>query len=261
MLIEEQIKKKVVSFGNGSIVYTPKNWIGREVIITLPGLSLKEEILDLLKPYLENIQGVYLYGSYARNEQGPDSDIDILVVSDKKFSIQKDGYDISVHNLSSLKKILEDNPIYSLILREAKVILNRYLLVDLLENIKSIKQDFSFIMETTEDILEINKDMIDLESEEFSNYAVIYSLVLRLRGLYMIDCILKGRKYFNKDFKKFAIGKGVDKFNLFYSIYRNQRDNKRVGKIKIFKDDVIKLYSLVKNEAEKKSIKIHRQLS
>ena len=256
MLIEEQIKKKVVCFGNGSIVYTPKEWIGREVIITLPQLSLKEEILDLLKLHLENIQGIYLYGSYARNEQENDSDADVLVVSDKKFSVKKAGYDINVHSLENLKKILVNNPLYSLILKEAKIILNRSLL-DELKNINS-RRDFSFVLETTRGVLEINKDFIDMEKDDFDNSAVIYSLVLRLRGLYMIDCILKNKLYSNKDFKNFVMKKGVKNFNILYRAYRSERDNRRVGKIKISKDDVNRLYSLVKNETEKKSSKIYR---
>ena len=256
MLIEEQIKKKVVCFGNGSIVYTPKEWIGREVIITLPQLSLKEEILDLLKLHLENIQGIYLYGSYARNEQENDSDADVLVVSDKKFSVKKAGYDINVHSLEDLKKILVNNPLYSLILKEAKIILNRSLL-DELKNINS-RRDFSFVLETTRGVLEINKDFIDMEKDDFDNSAVIYSLVLRLRGLYMIDCILKNKLYSNKDFKNFVMKKGVKNFNILYRAYRSERDNRRVGKIKISKDDVNRLYSLVKNETEKKSSKIYR---
>ena|SRR3989344_4202281 len=256
MLIEEQIKKKVVCFGNGSIVYTPKEWIGREVIITLPQLSLKEEILDLLKLHLENIQGIYLYGSYARNEQENDSDADVLVVSDKKFSVKKAGYDINVHSLENLKKILVNNPLYSLILKEAKIILNKSLL-DELKNIDS-RRDFSFVLETTRGVLEINKDFIDMEKDDFDNSAVIYSLVLRLRGLYMIDCILKNKLYSNKDFKNFVMKKGVKNFNILYRAYRSERDNRRVGKIKISKDDVNRLYSLVKNETEKKSSKIYR---
>ena len=87
MLTEETIRKRVVPFGNGSIVYTPKTWIGRDVIITLPKFSLKEELFRILDPFLEIIKGVYIYGSYARNESEDDSDIDVLVICDKKFKI------------------------------------------------------------------------------------------------------------------------------------------------------------------------------
>ena len=111
MLIEEQIRKKVVSFGNGSIVYTPKSWIGKEVIITLPKESLKEEIFKVLELFLEGIQGIYLYGSHARNEEECDSDIDILVVSDKKFRIRKGKYDINIITLEDIKKAIKYNPL------------------------------------------------------------------------------------------------------------------------------------------------------
>ncbi|MBS3151300.1 nucleotidyltransferase domain-containing protein [Candidatus Woesearchaeota archaeon] len=258
MLIEEQIKKRVVGFGNGSIVYTPKSWIGREVIIALPKLSLKEEVLDLLKPYLENIQGIYLYGSYARGEQEQDSDIDVLVISDKRFSLEKKGYDINVRSLENLKKILIENPVYSLIFKEAKTVLNK----SLLDNLKKIKlpiskPNFSFILDTTKDVLEINKQLIDIEDDSFDNVAVIYSLVLRLRGLYMVDCVLKNRLYSNKDFKKFVIKKGINDFDLLYDIYRCIRDNKRIRKANISKDSITKLYILVKNETKKKNAQIN----
>ncbi len=255
MLIQEQIRKKVTSFGNGSIVYTPKAWIGREVIVTLPRLSLKEEILRLVEPNLEHIRGIYIYGSYARNEQDDDSDVDVLVVSDKKFEVQKDGYDVNIHKIENLRRILVENPLYSLILKEAKVILNNSLL-DELKDTKS-KKDFSFILNTTKNVLEINKQFIDMEEDKFDNPAVVYSLVLRLRGLYMIDCILKNKLYFNKDFKKFAASKGIKNFNLLYKIYRYERDNKKLRKTYVSKDEINKLYLLVKDETEKKSAKIN----
>jgi len=59
--------------------------VGQKVIISLVEKTIEEiedEILYILKPYLKHIQGIYLYGSYARNEQTPESDIDILVITD-----------------------------------------------------------------------------------------------------------------------------------------------------------------------------------
>ena len=49
-----------------------------------------EELQTLLKPYIEQVQKLYgnhltrivLYGSYARREQRPDSDIDIMIFVD-----------------------------------------------------------------------------------------------------------------------------------------------------------------------------------
>ena len=97
-----------------------------------------------------------------------------------------------------------------------------------------------------------------MQTENFDNPAVIYSLVLRLRGLYMIDCILKNKSYLNKNFKRFAVKIGIKNFNLLYKIYRYERDNKKLDKTHVSMEDINRLYLLVKNETEKKSAKINR---
>ena len=43
-------------------------------------LALKELQDYLAKVYGERLRGVYLYGSYARGDFHPDSDIDVLIV-------------------------------------------------------------------------------------------------------------------------------------------------------------------------------------
>ena len=50
---------------------------------------VQREIIKIIKQYIKNlneggiiIQFAYLYGSYARNEATPESDIDVLLVSD-----------------------------------------------------------------------------------------------------------------------------------------------------------------------------------
>ena len=251
MLIEEQIKKKVVCFGNGSIVYTPKNWVGREVIVTLPKLSMKEELFKLLDPYLSHIQGIYLYGSFARNEQEQDSDIDVLIIADKKFKIKMEGYDLNVLTIDDLKKPVD--PFCFLMLKEAKAILNGYLL-DKIRSVTVSKKSIRWILNNTKSVLNINRDFIDLEDEGFENDAVIYSLMLRLRGLYMIDCVLKNKCYSNENFSRFVKTNGIK--SDFYRIYRRVRDNKTV-KIRVMKKDVERLYEAVKNETEKKSREIY----
>jgi len=64
----------------------------------------KEEILDFLrknKPFFKeqfNVDAIMLFGSYARDEATPESDVDILIESKKK------SYD----SLFTLKELLEN---------------------------------------------------------------------------------------------------------------------------------------------------------
>ncbi|MBI4044738.1 MAG: nucleotidyltransferase domain-containing protein [Candidatus Diapherotrites archaeon] len=47
------------------------------------------EALEALKPHLSQIEGIFLFGSFARNEQTKESDIDVLVVPSKGIAIKK----------------------------------------------------------------------------------------------------------------------------------------------------------------------------
>ena len=109
---QEQLIKKVTSIGNGAHIFTPRGWLDDEVLlIRVPKQSIENRILDVLKPYLENIVGVYLYGSYARKDQNTESDIDLLVITNKKISINEDNYEIIVLEEKNIKKALEIAPI------------------------------------------------------------------------------------------------------------------------------------------------------
>jgi predicted nucleotidyltransferase len=41
---------------------------------------LKELKQELTQIYANRLQGIYLFGSYARQQQGPESDLDVLIV-------------------------------------------------------------------------------------------------------------------------------------------------------------------------------------
>ena len=255
MLFQEQIKKRVVPFGNGSIVYTPKNWIGREVIITLPKRSLKEEIMEVIEPHLQDIQGVYLYGSYARKENEQESDVDLLIISDKKFDIKKENYEILVISHEKIKGQIQNNPPFYLIIKESIPIINKSLL-DEIKKIKPNKRKIKWLIDDTKSILKINEGILELEDNEKDFNPLIYSLILRLRLMYMIDCILKNKINTTKEFRLYAKNKGVKNILTMHNIYRNVRDNKKI-KCPIEKQEVKELLEIVKNETEKKSKEIN----
>ena len=148
--------KLVQKFGNSSHVVLPKEYIGRRIkFVTEPKTfqDIKSEILEILKPYLENIVGIYLYGSYVRNEQTVESDIDILILP---------------------------------VIKEAKTIINPDSLLRY-KDYKFTKNNTKPFLDDTKKILELNKKGLELDFEVGS---LVYSLMLRIRGLLMIKLML-----------------------------------------------------------------------
>ena len=80
-----ELLRNVSKWGNSAGVLLPREWMGNQVKIVLVDrtLEIKKEALSILYPYLEDILGIYLIGSYARGEQEKESDIDIIAVSKK----------------------------------------------------------------------------------------------------------------------------------------------------------------------------------
>src|SRR3989344_8922803 len=108
----EKIIRRVSPSGNGAHIFAPKEWIDEEVIvIRISKLDIKKEILKILEPYMENIVSIILFGSYSRSEQNKNSDVDVLVVSNKPFKIKKSGFDIIVIPANKFKEALALNPV------------------------------------------------------------------------------------------------------------------------------------------------------
>ena len=230
-----EITRNVGKWGNSAGILLPKEWLGNQVkVILIERTSeIKKEVLTILENYLEELVGVYIVGSYARGEQDKESDIDILAIS-KSLSkeIVSGKYHVSIAPLEKLKKTLEKNPILILPrILEAKPILNSSL-TDELKSIKVSKSDFSNYIEETKRIIEINKKLLEKEDKEVSP-EIVYSLVLRLRGICIIKSILKNKLYSKTEFQR-ELSKIVkkDEIEKVYNIYRAIRDNKKT-KIKI----------------------------
>jgi predicted nucleotidyltransferase len=252
---QEQLIRKASEVGNGAHIFVPKEWINEQVIlIRTPKKPLEEQILELLCPYLKDVVAVFLYGSYARGEQAEDSDIDILVVSDKKFSIKKEKFDISVVTIENLEKSIKFNPVmfYSMI-KEAKPIINSYFLKQLQAR-KPKLYEFSEFISSTKDLAKINQKAIEIDrlsGEKTADPSTIYSLILRLRGTFIISQLLKGRAYSKKGFENWLLSNlpGID-YEKIYKIYRAVRDDKKVSeKVKIEESE--SLLKLLKKEIKK----------
>ena len=253
--VQEQLTKRVVSSGNGGAIWVPRSWLGEEIIVIRPekpDLNLKERIIKILLPHLEDVIAVFLYGSYARNEQKADSDIDVLVVARNKFTVKKhEKLDIKIIEIGKLKETIEKNPImYWSALKESKPIINS----SLLEELKKVKinyKNFKWFIETTIDNIKSDKEFIELDKlngEYIASYAAIYSIILRLRGIFLIRCSINKGDYSNKLFKKWLLKHDIFalEYKIAYNIYKSVRDNKkieermRISSAEVFLDILLK---------------------
>lgn len=258
--VYEEIVKEVVPFGNGSIVYTPKKWVGQTVRIILEEapFDIKQTIMEQLSPFLEQVKGVFLFGSFARNEQTKDSDIDVLVIADKKFKLGKRGkLEFVVLDEETLKKELKGkDPFYAFsMVQEAKPILNEGLLQEL-KKLKIGKLGYKWLLDESQSALKIAKEFLKIDKLEkrkkLDSTAIIHTIVLRLRRIFLVQCLLENKKYSNKEFKKFLINKGLrpELAEDAYSIYQSQRDEKTTEK-SISIEDTERLYQIANVEIKK----------
>ncbi len=266
--VKEQIVKQVVKSGNGGAVWVPKDWLGEEVIVIRPEkqrLEPREMILHLLEPYLKDIISVGICGSYARKEQTKESDIDALVITkDKRLKLNfKDyGVDATVIPLDKIGKIIKKYPVvYYQMIREAEPLINSYVLNEI-KGIKINKSSFETYLKETEEHIKSNAELLELDKLDsiyLKSYSVLYSIILRLRGLFIIKCILKNIFFSNKQFKKWLIGEGItiQEHDNAFKIYRLVRDDKADKKLRIGIGVVEKLLNLLGKELDYAGIQIY----
>lgn len=222
----EQLIRQVTQVGNGAHVFAPREWLNEKVlIIRLEKKSLKEQIFEKISPYLDKIVAVFLFGSHARKEATLSSDVDLLIISKEPLFFKKEeGWDIVVVPENKIEEAIKINPIlmYS-IFREAEVIVNP----TFLEKLRSKKINralFKSFIKETEDSIVSSKQIIELDKKtgKYISDSVIYSVILRLRGLFIINSILKNKKFSNKEFKDILTKEGFN-FKDYYDIYQSVR--------------------------------------
>lgn len=203
--------KEVRKWGNSGGISVPKELVGQLIKITIEPRTykIKEEILEILYPYLEDIIGIYLTGSYARNEQGEESDIDVIAISNStNKSIKTGKYNIEINKLEEIKGALKYHPIRILPrLKEARTIINKTLLENLI-NIEITKESFNSFFKENKEMYIINKKQIEidkLENKKYLHKTSIYSLILRIRAIYFYKMLTKGKSFSKKEFKQWII--------------------------------------------------------
>jgi predicted nucleotidyltransferase len=262
-----KIIKKVIDIGNGAAVYVPKEYSGKRVIVILPEKvnEIKRRVIEKLTDYMENIIGIYLFGSYARGENHTLSDIDVLIITKdeaKELKSLFEDVDVRVITLEKLKKSIVNLPAITLpILKEAKTIINPLLLEDLKNskiNYKNFKWNFDDIKRT----IKLIETFIETDEKDIA-LSHIYSLIMRARICYMIQGLIENKKFSNEGLRNELIKKGLDekKYNNYYEIYQKVRDGEEVeGKIN--KEEIMKFINLINKyvlELENESKKAFRK--
>lgn len=215
--------KKTREVGKSAGVLLPKSWLDRNVSVQLiPNdfQSITKDVLGILirENILNEVIGVYLAGSYARKEETPYSDVDILIVTSKTNKmIKEENYEIYCINEEKIINGLNKDLFTISLLFEAKPLLNE----KSLKYYQSLIDPKRFKLSILNDIRRILKlNEIIIKDEKTINNGVIYSLILRFRELYILDCILKCKIPTKKEFLEL-----VNQDNL-YKIYENIKNDK-----------------------------------
>lgn len=255
-----EIEKTVIKSGNGGSVYVPKEWIGGKVVVTLKKEppSIHKDILEMIGSNLKYVVGVYLYGSHARNEQSDESDIDVIIVADKQFRMQKKPrYHIEMLYENGIEQFLYKNPLPFLpMIKESVPIINSKLLERLNKVKLNKKRLLSYMKEWIAFSLKSIEETVNFEIEDKNEYledvACIYSLILRSRELYIIDCLLTNKAYSNKGYNEFMVKGGVDKKALddMINVYKTWRDEGKIAEIKVSLNLIKKIVLKLKGELD-----------
>lgn len=225
-----KVVKQVVRVGNTGGVLVPREWVnGRaEVRLLEEPLEVERDILEIIRPFLQDVRGIYLVGSYARDEQTARSDVDVLVITGRTTrKIIKGKYQIILISQENLEEHLKENalPLLPMIL-EAKPLVNAEL-IESYKRTELTKRNLSWYLETTKSALRVIKTAFTLSrgvGESVSD-DIAYSIILRLRGVTHIDCIKTGRAWTKKEF--LALVRKLSGSLEVYEAYLRSKDGAR----------------------------------
>lgn len=233
-----RLTRRAYKVGNSAGVVVPKEWLNGFVEVKLVEPPLKIDSYNILKILQqENIDtseilGIAVTGSYARGEYSLSSDVDILVITDnlnKKISAGR--YEIIIISEKTLEYQLDNMgfPILPMLV-ECKPIINKKLFEKYKKNRLS-KKALKWLIDTTKSSIKISKEQLsilkELGDEKVSdNFS--YSLILRLRTIYMIEKLMKHDSGHKKDF--LGLIKKVSGSLTAYSGYVRVKNNKKIKK-------------------------------
>ena len=252
-----KLVKKTVKVGNSAGVLLPAEWLNGVVEVKLVRQptdynSLMKQILEVLKERLLEVKAIAVAGSYARGDEDDKSDIDVIVITNNLNEHLRVGkLNILLVSEEGIKKELSKNPFPLLpMLKESRALINEELIkkyVDRGLNRKNLK----WYIDTSKSAIRVVRKDIEISKELGENVsdASAYSLVLRLRTIYILDCIKKKQFWKKKDYLNFIkkISGSLDAYE-GYSIVKEKKHRKKYN-LKV--EEALKLLEYLDKEIKK----------
>ena len=227
----ETLIKQTREVGTSAGVLLPRKWLNKQVVVTLLQPSKEEIAKEVMEIILKNnineeIKGVYLYGSYARGDYDSDSDIDLLMITKETNKLINHGnYEVLLISEENFSKNLPDSLYYTSMLKELKTIINK----DLIErySISKYRLNVKRVLNEIGRVLKINKDTVKICEDNNKKIpdGIAYSIVLRLRELYLLKCLRSNKSYSKEDFLKIC---GDKNYFAYIRIKRNEKELREI---------------------------------
>jgi len=201
--MKSELIKQTFKLGNSAGVLLPREWKDKKVKIQLIDKSISQDVFEILdeKGLLKNVIGIFLAGSYARGEETESSDVDVLIVTDKidkQMKIRE--YEIIMISKEKFEKNVKTSLYLASLINESKTILNE----DFIQNykIQVLSLPVKKPLEDIKSIMKINKTSVEISQESNENVSdgIVYSIILRLREIYLLECLRNKKKPSNKEF-------------------------------------------------------------
>ncbi len=250
--------KTAVKAGNSSAVILPRAWLNREVRIELVKKTHRAILLDTLDiarehMALKEITGIYLTGSYARGDEDENSDIDVMIVTKDtdKPAVTEGIYNILIISQELIKQKLSCDlfPIGQMI-KEALPLLNEDYLASV--NVRVTKANVKWQIETTREKLELIQRIIKkFKNKRYLSDRMAYTLILRIRTLYLLKNLIENKHYSKKEFIKLIekISKGKKAYERYLAVKNNLEDKNKAST-----EEVKSLYDYLKNQLDEVKI-------
>ncbi len=263
MVSDTQLVRKIVKVGNSAGVVLPREWLNgtaRVELVRKP-LNIKKDVLEILEPYLEDVVGVYLTGSYAREEETEKSDVDVLVITNKiGKTIEEGKYSIGLVPKASVERALENNAMMILPrVKEAKALINKEL-IEKYKKTELTRKNLKSYFDIVGSGMKVNDSFLKIAEEDKDKLGDgnAYSLILNLRTVYMIDCIIKNKMWTNKELLS-LIRKLYGNLEIYEGYLRSKTDLKWKDVIEVEGARKVYEYIIKKLEEHKRWLKARKE--